>query len=597
MKKTLLIIFIIALVSESGFSQKIAFVAKAPENVRLGQPFTITYELQNANAKNFNQPDFGNFQVMGMMSGHSTSYSSEYRNGKYVTETISAKTWNITLYPTEEGTFKIPSASVRANGKSYKSNSLTIKVLKGGNNNIAGNNYNNRRNKSPNRTSSSQTSGGKIFVALTTTKDEAYVGEIIGATARLYSQYYIGDFLDVQLPDFEGFWSEDLRKSQTTHFEETRLNNKPYLVALVQKKTLIPQKSGDITINPYKFVCQITDEYGIPRDRKTAVSEAKKIKIKPLPTENKPQSFRGAVGDFSLQSEINKTELNVNELITIKITVSGSGNFGLFDLPELKIPNSFELIETPEHHNYEASLTGIEGSKIYEFSYIPRGGGNFTIPAIEFSFFNPETKKYSTYKTDEYKINVSGTADESENYTAYNNEVKKLDSDINYIFDADFDIRKKSEPFFGTIKFYMFYLVPLIIFGIIIFIWRKNLKLRSNKTLFYNKQAGKISSKRLKTAKKYMTENQQEKFHEETTKALWGYLSYKLSIPQSQLTREVAKETMLQKNINSELISEFIKIIDNCEFSKYAPASATAPMQDTYEKASNIINKLESSIS
>ncbi len=558
------------------FAQKIEFVAVAPKKVKVGQRFNIEYKLINANSNVFNAPAFNGFDALNITNFYSSSSSTVYENGKYVTKKETVKTWIVTLSAKKAGTYPIKSASTKAKGKTYNSNNVVINV-----------------GKAETATNVSKGNNSDLFVAFTFTKTEAYVGELIVSNAKIFSRYYVGDFADVKFPTFEGFWTHELRAPKNTQFKETSLNNKQYLVAFVQQKMLFPQKTGKLVIEPYSFTCILTDRWGFASERKIATCSPKTIIVKPLPTAGKPNKFSGAVGEFTFKSEINQTNVQVNSAITIKVKVSGNGNFGMFEINEFEIPNSFEILEVKDNNNYKHSASGINGSITYEFSYIPRGPGEFKIPALEFSFFNSKTEKYTTLKTEEYKIIVSGTADSTSNYMAFNNNVEKLGSDIHFIIQDSFKLKTKDNILFGTTKFYLLLIIPLILFLIIVFIRRKQLALRANTDLFNNKQANKISQKRLKLSKKHLTENNKELFFEEITKALWGYLSDKLTIPKSKLTREIAIETLENKGIEKNISDEFIKIINNCEFAKYAPTLENNSLQDTYNDASQIIAKFE----
>jgi hypothetical protein len=393
---------------------------------------------------------------------------------------------------------------------------------------------------------------------------------------------------------FPGFWVQELDMPSRIKGEDVLLNGRRYLAATLDKRVLFPQEIGKQKIEPYKLTVTIYDQFGFPYGQKDVISNTLTINVKPLPEQGKPLNFSGAVGKYSFAVKVDKNTVNVDEPLTIKIIISGTGNFGLFDIPKPKVPNSFEELEPKEIPQYKATELGMEGKVEEEYIYIPRSTGTYSLPPIEFSYFDPATGKYKVLKSDTLKINVVGTSsDTTQIYSSYKSDVKQLGSDINYIETEPFQLKPKGKFFAGSTLHYLAYLILLLVFSILVVIERKKIKENADIRKLRAKKASKVSIKRLTVARKYLKAGNQEKFYEEVAKALWGYLGDKLGIDAAELTRDTVREQLSEKNVPQEIIDSFISIIDNCEFARYSPTQVTFSMNEIYHQAKELIDQLE----
>jgi len=561
------------------YSQDISFVASAPENVQVGEAFELKFTLNNASASSFSEPDLSDFQTLGVSQYQSSGGTTIIINGKVVQQGNVAQTWVYSIVAKKAGSFTIKPAKVVAGGTTYSSKSITIKA-------------------SGTATNSNDviatTASSDLFIDVNTDKSDAYVGEQIIETARFYSAYDIAGFSDAAFPTFDGFWTKEIFSPTNIKFDLKTIKGKKYLTALWHQKVLIPQQTGKLKIGQYKVTCQTG--YGFfGGEIKIALSNEKEITVKALPTADKPLDFTGAVGDFKFSANFDKLTANINEPLTLTVKLEGSGNFDLFDLPVINIPNSFEIYDPEESKNVNVTSTGVNGSRNVEYVIIPRAPGNFTIAPIQFSYFNPKSKKYVVLNSDSFKITVSGTVDSTAtNYVAMKSDVENLGTDIQFISTNNLNLNKIDRTFYESTPFYLGYLISLILFLIIIFVKRRQIKQNANTALVKNKKANKVSQKRLKTAAIHLKSNNKDLFYEEVLKALWGYLSDKLTIPISELNRDNISENLLKLNIEQSVVSEFINILDQCEFARYSPASAhDTLMANVYEDASKIIGQFE----
>jgi len=315
------------------------------------------------------------------------------------------------------------------------------------------------------------------------------------------------------------------------------------------------------------------------------------ITVLPLP-EGKPASFSGGVGQMKFEATVDRTEVKANDPVTLKVTVSGNGNMRFVDEPRVNFPPDFEVYDPKISTKLNTTTTS--GSKTFEYLIIPRHGGTYKIPAIEFSYFDPQAKQYKTLFTDEYTLTVE-RSDEQPGMTVIGGvtreDIRHLGRDINYIKTGEIKLYRADENFFGTWKFWLCYLAPLTVFVAIVYLRRNYIRKNADVAMVRNRRASRHAAKRLKRARKFMEKGQKEQFYEELSRALWGYLGDKLNIPVAELSRDNAKELMEQRQVDVALTEEIISVIDDCEFARYAPVVAGMEMETVYKRAVACLNK------
>ena len=320
--------------------------------------------------------------------------------------------------------------------------------------------------------------------------------------------------------------------------------------------------------------------------------------MKPLPG-NAPESFSGAVGKFTMKASINTSHVKTNDGITLKITISGSGNLKLVDTLFVKLPSDFERYDPKITNNFKNDGAGASGSKTFEYLIIPRHAGNFTIPPIEFTYFDLASKQYKTILSEEFNVKVD-KGSESEDVTIVSGlrkeDVKYIGSDIRYIKKNEIKLKQKGSLLFGSWIFWLSYIVALAAFILLYILMREKIKQNANLALVKNKKANKVSKKRLKNAFAFMKQNDKTHFYNEVLKALWGYLSDKLGIPIAELSRDTTLSHLEKHKIEKELTDKVMNLIENCEFAHFAPSSEANQMDKIYADASEIIGELENKI-
>jgi hypothetical protein len=612
-KAVLFIILIVASVAVLE-AQDITFKASAPPSVALGAQFRLTYTVNSLNCTDLRVPSSIDENFDNLMGPtHSTNRSMEIKNGK--TSSTVSTTVTYILAAKKEGTFDLEPATIKVGNSEYKSNPLTIKVLppdqaqsgQGGGQQSAGGGGNQGA-----ASSSSAVNSDNIFVRMIVSDRSVYEQEGFLVTFKLYTTVDVRGVNDVKFPDFEGFLAQaiDLKDSQ---WILENYNGRNYNTVVMHQSVLYPQRSGKLTIGSAKVqaIIRIRNQSrgrSIFEDffndtyqdvSKDLVSQPVTIDVKPLPS-GKPASFSGAVGEFSMTSNINKTTLKTNEAVTVKLTFKGNGNIKLLKNPELKFPNDFEIYDPTVANDIRVTAAGASGTKTIEYMAIPRFSGDFTIPPVSFSYFDTKSGTYKTLTSEEYNLHVekgegSPDAPVVSNYTNREN-VQFLGKDIRYIKVNKPHFVENKELFFGSFLYVMAYLMIAVLFVVFFIIYRKQVKENANIALVRTKKANKMAVKRLKQAEKLLKENKEEPFYEEVLRALWGYLSDKLNIPQSELMKENVSAELTKYGVGEALINEFLEIINTCEFARYAPNRSSGAMDKLFGETVDAIGKMENTI-
>ena len=586
----------------------VSFRTICKKQVSVGEQFQVSYEL-NGDGKDFKTPNFTNFEIIG---GPFTSTSSSVQiiNGS-VTRT-NTQTFSFHLRAIKEGIFTIPSASITVDKKKITSEPCEINVVASAS---GASTYNGATSNTNN--SKSNITAKEVFLKATPNKKKVYQGEQILLTYNIYYTIPISQLSVSKSPSYSGFWTKDITENDgSLQQSSTVIDGQQYNVATIKEIVLFPQKSGNLIIDPLDLTCvaQIrqqrkrTQGYDPFEDffgdvmgtsytnvRKDIKSQPITIEVEPLPTANKPESFQGAVGQFTFTSKIDKSELKVNEAFTLTLTVSGKGNIELLELPKPAFPPDFEVYDPKISTTVKNNALGIYGSKKAEYIIIPRVSGDFTLEDIEFSYFNPSLKKYETLKSDLHTIQVQKDASNSNSgiYTPGQADIKYLGSDIRHINVSDNALSITGTTFFMSPLYIAIIIIMVLAFVITLVVYKKINKFNKNQVLVKNKKATKIAKKRLNNAHTYLVNNNQNSFYEEFSQALWGYISDKLNISRSQLSMESVKEIMLSKEVSEEIVNEFIDLLNNCEFARFAPGDPSKKMDELYQKGIELITKAE----
>lgn len=609
MKRILLILLIFSNVCVT-FAQSVEFKASAPAQVIIGRPFQLSYSV-NQRAKDLRAPEFTDFDyVAGPYTSQSSSTS--FVNGKRTSSF--QMTYTYTLLASKEGSFTIPPATIKVDGEQYTSNGVRITVLPA--DEPAQTNAN-RQSHTAGTTASQQNesqtiSSENIFMRTLVSKTKVHEQEAILLTYKLY---FAG--VDVaqltnntRLPEFKGFLKQELEMSEI-QTELEHYNGRNYQTAVLYRTLLFPQRSGDIVIDPAQFeallrvqnraqVRSIFDDFfnSYTTVTKALQSPGITINVSALPA-GKPLGFCGGVGQFNISSSISSTELQANEAVTLTVTIQGAGNMKLLKTPAVDWPEGFEVYDPKVTNNFSVTTSGVSGTKTIEYLAIPRAGGVYTIPAIQFAYYDTQADAYRSLATPEYTLNIARSTNEESGAAVVNTYVQKeniqqLGSDIRYIYTGELKAASNRNSIsFGTLLFWLFYAIPLSIAALMFIVFRKRIKENADVTRMRYKKANKVAQRRLKVAEQLLQQNKKEAFFEEIERAAWTYLSDRLSIPTAQLNKENIAQILTEKAVPDATVKQMLHVLSTAEFARYAPTSDSA-MHELYEDTIKIINQLES---
>ena len=607
-------LIVLSFITLSVFADEVVFRAQAPKQVVVGRPFQVTYTV-NQRSRDLRAPEFTDFDVL---SGPytSTSSSTSFVNGKRTSSF--EQTYTYMLMAQKEGTFTIGPATVKVDGENVQSNGVRIQVLPEDQQPAQGN----QSNQSNPGTQSTQSSSGAItsenlFVRTIASKTRVHEQEALMITYKLYfANVDVAQLTNnTKLPEFTGFLKQELEQGEI-QTELEHYNGRNYQTAVLYRTILYPQHSGEIKIDPARFEAvlrvqtqqrarSIFDDFfgSYTNVTKMLTAPGVTIHVASLPG-GKPAGFSGGVGKFTLTPSISQTEVQANEAVTIKLDISGAGNMKLLKTPAIDWPEGFEPYDPKVTNNFNTTTAGVSGTKSIEYLAIPRSAGEYTIPAVKFSYFDIDEKTYKTLTTPEYTVNVkrgagaqAGVASSAEEgavvYHAQKEDIKQLGSDIRYINTKPLKAKKSRQLSAAGYQYlWLWYVVPLIIALVLLVVLRKQIKEAADITRMRYKHANKVAQKRLKAAAAALKANDKDHFYEEIERAAWTYLSDRLSIPTADLNKENIASILSQKGVSEALIKEVMDVLSTAEFARYAP-STDHGMDDLYTATTNLINNLE----
>ena len=616
MRHRISILFLLVGITLSVFADEVVFRANAPKQVVVGRPFQLTYSV-NQRSRDLRAPEFTDFDVL---SGPytSTSSSTSFVNGKRTSSF--EQTYTYMLMAQKEGTFTIGPATVKVDGENIQSNGVRIQVLPEDEETSPQPSPQGRGQSSGQSSSQSSAnqsgsvSSENLFVRTIASKTRVHEQEALMVTYKLYfANVDVAQLTNnTKLPEFTGFLKQELEQGEI-QTELEHYNGRNYQTAVLYRTILYPQHSGDIKIDPANFEAvlrvqvqqrprSIFDDFFGSYTNVTRMLTAPgvTIHVAALPG-GKPAGFSGGVGRFTLTPTISQTELQTNDAVTIRLDISGSGNMKLLKTPAIEWPEGFEPYDPKVTNNFNTTTAGVSGTKSIEYLAIPRSAGEYTIPAVHFSYFDIDEKKYKTLSTPEYTIRVkrgagepSAAGEQPSGVVSYTQkeDIKQLGSDIRYIDTKLVESRKTKVESCSYRYLWLWYVIPLIIAMVLLVVLRKQIKEAADITRMRYKHANKVAQKRLKAAAAALKANDKDHFYEEIERAAWTYLSDRLSIPTADLNKENIASILRQKGVAEERIQEVMSVLSTAEFARYAPATDHA-MDDLYRDTTNLINNLE----
>ncbi len=610
-KRLLLPVMLLLLTAVPAIAEDVSFTAQAPQAVVKGDQFRISFKVNAGGGKEFRAPDMKSLSVLSGPS-LSTFSSAQTINGKMTSSTT--VTYTYVVIAEEEGDIKLDGATIKVDGKQYTSNSLTIKVLPP-DQNQAGQGQGSSRSTQQQSSGRGTASAGAddLFMLATVDKTTAYEQEAILLTFKIYAAPSVNlTSMSNKMPDLKNFHVQEVELPTQKEFQLEHYNGRNYQTMVWMQYLLFPQHSGELEIpaTPFEGVVAQrvarssndvfdmffnSDRY--VETKRDLTTRPIKINVKTLP-QGKTKSFYGGVGDFSVSSTISSTDVTANDAVTLRVILSGTGNLKLVKTPEISFPQDFDIYDPKVENKYTIKGGRQTGNKVYEYLVIPRHSGQYTIPAVEFQFFDPKSGSYKTVKTDEYTLNVAkGQGGESQTSVSYVNkeDLKFVGQDVRF-HATPTALKSDSSQFFGSLVFWLLMVLPLIILLVVLAVSRKRIADNANSAKVRVKKASSVATKRLKVAHKLLMDNRKNEFYEEMMRALYGYFGDKLSIPVANLSKDNIEDELKRRNVTAEHITQVIELLDDCEFARYAPGDDEGRMDRLYEKAVSVIGQVENTI-
>lgn len=570
------------------------FTTIPPRSVIAGNKFSVTFRLKDGEGSGLKAPDI---KGCTLLYGPSTSTIQNYSwtNGK--SSSSLTTDYSFTYRADEPGTYVIGEARITSGGKTYTTKSVSFTVLppdKAAQH--GGATIDDISSQSPEKT----VSANDVFVRIILNKSHAYEQEAILCTIKLYTKYSISSFMPTTNPSFDGFLIEELNLQPQLN-EVEHYNGQNYMTAILKQCIIFPQKSGKLTINSGKYDVTVvqhqrfTGFWGGTRPVESEIkvsSNSASINITPLP-QPQPEGFTGAVGNFSIDSRLSSTSFRTNEAASLMYTIKGTGNIKSIKEPEIDFPSEFELYTPQTDVTSQVTGSNVSGVMTVDYTFVPQSVGNFKIGADKFVYFNPESKQYVTLTTPSYDIKVAQGVQSTSSAVFNKQSVTSKNTDILHIKMGDLYPEKTHHYYYNSVWYFPAYIVLALLLAIVIWLYGKQGKLNADLQGRKLANANKVAKKRLKLAKSFMASHNNDRFYEELLRAMWGYLSDKLGIPASQLTRQNIAEQLKGYGASDSLVDSIIQVIDDCEMARYSPEKSDEQIESLFNKASSSMNEME----
>ena len=567
---------------------QVSFKTKVSKNrLGLNERLRVSFEM-NEDGDNFNPPSFEGFTVVG---GPNQSVSNSWVNGvrSY------SKSYTYFLNPNRKGKLTIGQASIEIKGEVYKTTPVSVQVTEAVNN-----------PNSPQARANAIVDDNLHLVA-EVSKSNPYLNEAISVQYKLYfsSEISVYNVNEVEMPKYTDFWSHQI-PIEKLEIQRGEYKGQPYNYVTWRKTVLYPQKSGTLVLAPLTLNVSVDvptnrrDFFGnrvYQKTPKIVTAGKRTIKVRPLPLAGRPADFDGAVGQFDLNVRFNKTELKSSESFQATVKVSGRGNLKLFSLPTFNAPSSLEVYEPEHKERVKTNLLGMQGSIEDTYTVVPQYQGNYPIPSIGFSFFDPVKEEYVRLRSNEtlidvYEGPVAATPVKKQNTPQIKSPVTS---------EATFDFIKletelvpiETTPFYGSKRFWLWILSPLVLFVLTLLVLRKIENTTVDPVTRKQKLAARLAKKYLSSAKKVLGDK--TLFYDALERALHNYLKAKLSIETTDFSKDRIARLLEEKKASKENISAFISVLEKCEAARYAPSTAVR-MQEDFDQALTVITALDREI-
>ncbi len=590
-------ILIDALYPMAGNAQSMS--VSVPSHVSVGENFRLSYTINTQEVENFRA---GNIpEAIEVIAGPYTSSQSSFQMVNGHTSSSSSVTYTYTLYASKNGTYTIPAAHARVNGRIISSRAVKVTVSgTARQSNGAPQMHDDYAGEAQMRKAGSRISGNDLFIKVSANKRRVHEQEPILLTYKVYTLVDLTQ-LEGNMPDLTGFHTQEVKLPQQKNFHVEKVNGKNYRCVTWSQYVMYPQVTGKLEIPSITFKGIVVQQNravdpfeaffnggsGYVEVKRNIVAPRLTVQVDPLP--KRPSDFTGGVGKFNLSASVNHTEVKAGEPISMRVVVGGIGNLKLIKEPYVAFPKDFDKYDAKITDKTKLTENGVEGNMIYDILAVPRNQGQYEIPPIKFTYYDIGQNAYRTIKTQAFKINVKKGDGKGSSVEDYRQE----ENDIRGLKQQKVRMHRVDEFFFGSIQYWVSLLVPLLAFIILLVVFRKRALDHADIVKMRGKKANKVATKRLKKARNLMNHNKQAEFYDEVLHALWGYVGDKLNMPVEKLARENIADNLQQQSVDGKTIDTFISALDECEFERYAPGDPSGNMNKTIDSAMTAIMEIE----
>lgn len=585
------ILYIFLLVTTTISAQRVH--CSAPRSVEVGSKFQIEYVIDASDVSAFR---LGNIpEGIEILYGPNQSEVSSYQ---YVNGHLSGSTTVTVSYvamATRGGNFTIPPAMVVANGRRMSTESMRVRV-----------------NGSAPAAATAQSRGGgreektvgnpghgDLFILVSASKTHVHEQEPVMLTYKVYTTLNLTQ-LNGAMPDLKGFHTQEVKLPQQKNFHMETFRGKTYNTVTWSQYIMYPQMTGSLKIPSITYHGIVMEEdrsedafftgggyKEVPRD---VTAPGITIQVDPLPA--KPKDFSGGVGKFNISAQLAKTEVRAGDPINLRLVLSGTGNLKLVKEPAVQIPSDFDKYDTKITDKTKLSEAGVEGNMIYDYLFVARKEGTYTIPAIRFTYYDTGSNSYKTITTQPFTIKV----DKGNGNGGMSDFDSDENKDIRPIKTGNTSVHKIGDFFFGSVAYWAIIVVLLAVFAFLFYSFRKTVLMRSDIVGMKRNNANKIATRRLRRADELMLKGKSSEFYDEVMRALWGYVSDKLNIPVEHLSSDNISEKLSTLGVDDNTINKFTGALHECEFERYAPGDTKGNMDRTMESAMTAIMEIENSL-
>lgn len=601
-----------ALLAVTAFAQNQIRV-DAPNVVSADEQFNVTFIIEGEDKPtNFSWNQGDDFQLLwGPQAGSSTSI--QIINGKRSKST--QVTYTYILQPRKAGTFSLPAASAKVKGREITSGEVSIEVVSGGSSSGQSRSQSGSSSRQTPSSGGASVSSEDIFMRLTLSRQDVVLGEPVTAALKLYQRVNIAGFEDARFPSFDGFWSQETEAPTNIEFVRESLDGQIYNTAVLRKWVLIPQQTGTVTIDPAELVCLVNvrvsssmgssifdgffDDYRTVRKRVS--TPAAKVNVRSLPA-GAPASFGGGVGKFEISASLSRDSISTHEAVSFVLKVKGRGNVSLLEAPKVNFPPDMEVYDVKVTKNVDKSNGGTSGTVTYEYPFIPRSHGDFTIAPVNYSYYDVTSGKYVTLTTPALDFTVKkgketrSSTDAGTPVEVSRSGVRNLNEDIRFISTRMSGLSPKGS---FLVLSWKFWLSGALIVLLALCLWlslRKMAARRADVAGTRNRRANKMAVRRLKAARDYLGKNLYTAFYEELHRALLGYAADKLNTASGELSKDLIASRFLESGVPAEVVESFTGMIDACEYARYSPDQGHEVMSSQYDEAERVISSIETNM-